>query len=327
MSQNTTSTRNSSGSPREPRDSGVGIKSIIGLCVSALLILLLTHPTWLPISAQARATMKDLTLGHFLIERSTRITLGHILTLILAFCVLWLLFIVVSLILAAIGKRSDRAATVTHLLRGVFKYLVMIVGLVWGLSILGVNTTAVLAGVGIIGLVLGFGAQSLIEDIITGFFIIFEGEYGVGDIIVLDDFRGVVRDIGVRTTVIEDTGGNLKVINNSDIRNFQNRSRKVSLAICLVGVAYDTDLLALEKMLGPELEKMYEPNKDLYLSAPKYLGVEELGDSGVVLKFTADCREVNIFRARRRLNRDIRVLFAEKGVEIPFPQVVVHKGD
>ena len=314
-------------SARQERENGVGIKSIVGLVVSALLIMLLLNPKWLPISAEARATMKDLTLGHFLIERSTRITLGHILTLILAVSVLVLIYNLSKVIMAAIAKRSDRAATVTQLLRGMLKYLAMIIGLVWGLSILGVNTTAVLAGVGIIGLVLGFGAQSLIEDIITGFFIIFEGEYGVGDIIVLDDFRGIVRDIGVRTTVIEDTGGNLKVINNSDIRNFQNRSRKTSLAICLVGVAYETDLMELEKMLGPELEKMYEPNKNLYLEAPKYLGVEELADSGVVLKFTVNVKEVNIFAARRRLNRDIRVLFAQKGVEIPFPQVVVHRGE
>ena len=325
MSQHLSS--NNTRKPRKPREDGISLRSIVGFAVSVVLILLLTHPNWLPISAQARATMKDLTLGHFLIERSTRITLGHVLTLVLSMCVLWVLYFVISLILRLIGARSERASTVTNLLRGVLKYLFGIIALVWGLSILGVNTSAVLAGVGIIGLVLGFGAQSLIEDIITGFFIIFEGEYGVGDIIVLDDFRGIVRDVGVRTTVIEDTGGNLKVINNSDIRNFQNRSRKTSLAICLVGVAYDTDLMALEQMLKPALEAMYEPNKDLYLNAPQYLGVEELADSGVVLKITVDCREVNIFRARRRLNRDIRVLFAEKGVEIPFPQVVVHQGD
>lgn len=122
-------------------------------------------------------------------------------------------------------------------------------------------------------------------------------------------------------------GKYLKVVNNSDIRNFQNRSRKHSLAITIVSVAYETDLMALEEMVKPELEKMYEQNKSLYLAAPEYYGVEELGESGVDLKFCVLCKEINVFAARRRLNRDIRVLFAEKGVEIPFPQVVVHKGD
>ena len=302
-------------------------KQIIGIVISGILIFVLLHPKWLPIGAASAGSMQELTLDHFLIQRSTQFTVAHWLTVLLAVCVVWLVYTILVIILKAIGKKNDRAATVTNLLRGMLKYASIIAAIVWGLSILGVNTTAVLAGVGIIGLVLGFGAQSLIEDIITGFFIIFEGQYGIGDIIVLDDFRGVVRDIGVRTTVIEDAGGNLKVVNNSDIRNFQNRSRKHSLAITIVSVAYETDLMALEEMVKPELEKMYEQNKSLYLAAPEYYGVEELGESGIDLKFCVLCKEINVFAARRRLNRDIRVLFAEKGVEIPFPQVVVHKGD
>ena len=302
-------------------------RQIIGIIVSAALIFLLLHPRWLPISGEAAGSMHELTLSHFLIQRSAQITVSHWLTVLLAVSVVWLIYTVLVIILKAVGKKNDRAATITHLLRGMLKYLAIIAGAVWSLSILGINATAVLAGVGIVGLILGFGAQSLIEDIITGFFIIFEGQYGIGDIIVLDDFRGTVREIGVRTTVLEDAGGNLKVVNNSDIRNLQNRSRKNSLAICLVGVAYETDLKALEAMLPTELEAMYEPNKKLYLSAPEYYGVEELGDSGVILKFVVPVKEVNVFAARRKLNRDIRVLFAEKGVEIPFPQVVVHKAD
>ena len=80
-------------------------------------------------------------------------------------------------------------------------------------------------------------------------------------------------------------------------------------------------------MLSENLPDMYLARKDLYLGAPRYLGVHELGDSGVVLKFVADVKEEDIFAAQRALNRDIRVLFADKGVEIPFPQVVVHDGD
>ena len=80
-------------------------------------------------------------------------------------------------------------------------------------------------------------------------------------------------------------------------------------------------------MLPPELKRMYEEHRDLYLSAPEYMGVEELGESGVHLKFKVQVQEDDVFVAKRRLNRDLRVLFAEKGVEIPFPQVVVHQGD
>ena len=221
--------------------------------------------------------------------------------------------------MAELMEKLDRA--------GVLKYVAVIAAVVWGLSILGVNTAAVLAGVGILGLILGFGAQSLIEDIITGIFIIFEGQYNIGDIIILDDFRGTVKDIGVRTTVIQDAGGNLKVVNNSDIRNFQNRSKETSIAICEVAVAYETDLYKLRELLEAELPKMLEKHPDIYLAAPKYLGVDALADSGVNLKIAVSTEEKNIFAAKRMLNQDVRMLFMEKGVEIPFPQVVVHKGE
>ena len=298
------------------------IKTIVGIVISVVLIVLLLNPQWL-FPASVTGSMQALESEHFLIENSGQITLSHILTLVLAVCIVWLIYTVLRLILRLIGKRSDRAGTIAQLLTGVLRYLAVIIAVIWGLSILGVNTAAVLAGVGIIGLILGFGAQSLIEDIITGFFVIFEGQYSVGDIIILDDFRGIVRSIGVRTTVIEDAGGNLKVVNNSDIRNFQNRSRVDSLAICLVSVAYDTDIRKLETLLAEHLPAMYERNRDLYLGAPYCLGVEELGDSGVLLKIVAPVREENIFPAQRRLNRDVWALFTEKGIEIPFPQVVV----
>ena len=300
-------------------------KNIIGIIISVILIVLLLNPQWLPVSAQTAETMGELRLEHFLIQRSGAITTAHLLTLLLAVAVVWLVYTIIRLILAAVGRRSDHAATVTTLVAGSLKYLAVIVAFVWGLSILGVNTTAVLAGIGIIGLILGFGAQSLIEDIITGLFVIFERQYEIGDIIILDDFRGTVRSIGVRTTVIEDAGGNLKVVNNSDIRNFQNRSRKMSLAVCDVDVAYDTDLRALEALLAKALPEMFLEHSDLYRKEPEYMGVESLAESGMTLRFTIPVKEVNIFRARRQFNRDLRILFAENNVEIPFPQVDVHQ--
>ena len=301
-------------------------KNIIGIIISVILIVLLLNPQWLPVSAQTAETMGELKLEHFLIQRSGAITTAHLLTLLLAVAVVWLVYTIIRLILAAVGRRSDHAATVTTLVAGSLKYLAVIVAFVWGLSILGVNTTAVLAGIGIIGLILGFGAQSLIEDIITGLFVIFERQYEIGDIIILDDFRGTVRSIGVRTTTIEDPGGNLKIVNNSEIRKLQNRSRANSIAACEVSVAYDTDIPRMEAILAEAFPKMFEEHRDVYLAPPRYLGVDELGDSGIKLKIIVDCAESKVFAAKRQLNRDVRILFSETGIEIPFPQVVVHKG-
>ncbi|MBR2781956.1 MAG: mechanosensitive ion channel family protein [Oscillospiraceae bacterium] len=302
-------------------------RTIIGIVVAVVLIVLLLNLGRLPIASQFKDAFLELKRDHFLLEGNGHITIAHLMTLLLAICIIWLCYIVIKFILFAIGKKTARAQTVTALLTGAAKYICVIAGIVWGLSILGVNTTAVLAGVGILGLILGFGAQSLIEDIITGIFIIFEGQYSIGDIIVLDDFRGVVRDIGVRTTSIEDAGGNVKVVNNSDIRNFQNRSRNTSLAMVEVSVAYNTDVKRMERIIREAMPAMYEEHKDLYLHVPYYQGVLSLGDSGVVIRVIAEVKEENIFIAQRQLTRDIWVLFGEKGIEIPFPQVVVHQGD
>lgn len=303
-----------------------GVGTLIGAAVAIVLIVLLLNPQWI-LKPDTAKEMQETTRENFLIGGDFQISLTRVLNVVLAIAVVCLCYLILRWIFGLLAKRNNRSASIATLLLSLLKYVAVIAAIIWGLGILGVSMTAVFAGVGIIGLALGFGAQSLIEDIITGFFIIFEGQYGIGDIIVLDDFRGVVRSIGVRTTVLEDAGGNLKIVNNSDIRNLQNRSRNASLAICEVDVAYDTDLKALEKMLPPELARMFEEHRDLYLAAPDYMGVEDLGESGVRLRFAVSCREENFFVAKRRLARDIRVLFAEKGVEIPFPQVVVHQGD
>ena len=300
-------------------------RTMIGTVIAVILTILLLNPKWLPLSQQTRDKLGDLEKSYFLIERSGRITLAHLLTLLLMICLLWLISMVFRLIIQYFAKKSLRSQTIASLAAGAFHYLIVIIGAVWGLAILGVNTMAVLAGVGIIGLILGFGAQSLIEDIITGAFIIFEGQYVIGDIIILDEFRGVVRNIGVRTTTIEDAGGNLKVVNNSDIRNFQNRSRNSSLAICEVSVAYDTDLKKLDQVMKEGLPRMYEAHKDLYKAVPIFRGVIALADSGVNLRITAEVKEEDVFVAQRQLNRDVWALFMEKDIEIPFPQVVVHR--
>ena len=302
-------------------------KSYIGTIIAVILAIVLLNPNWLPLSAETKESMQELRKTYFLIQRSGKITAAHILTLILAICLLWLIGFVLRMIIQYFGKKDLRSQTIANMLAGTLHYLIVIIGVIWGLAILGVNTTAVLAGVGIVGLILGFGAQSLIEDIITGAFIIFENQYSVGDIIILDDFRGTVRSIGVRTTVIEDAGGNLKVVNNSDIRNFQNRSRNNSVALVLVAVSYATDLRKLEKLLKEKLGDLQKEHPELYLSAPRYLGVDALADSGVNLKFAVNVKEENVFAGQRMLARDLKILFDDNGVEIPFPQVVVHNGD
>ena len=222
----------------------------------------------------------------------------------------------VSALLLKLPKET-RARTVCSLTRSILSYTAVLLSVFFGLRALGVDVTASLASVGVVTLIIGFGAQSLIEDVLTGIFLIAEGRYNVGDILVLDDFRGKVVDISVRTTTLEDSGGNHKIINNSEIRNFQNRSQKTSVAVSTISIGYDADLRAVEAVIADALPAMYEENRGVFLDVPQYLGVEELAESGVVLKFIVSATEENIFAARRALNRSLKLLFDEKGIDIP----------
>ena len=299
------------------------MKKVIGVVIALVLIIVLLIPS---ILGGIGIDLTEEIMNNMPFSGESKVTLNSVLVCILMIAIVYVVYFVLREIINLIAKKDKRTETVSVLLLSILKYAAVIIGIVWGLSIFGVNVAAIFASLGIVGLIVGFGAQSLIEDIITGMFIIFEGQYSIGDIIVLDDFRGTVRRIGVRTTTIEDTGGNLKVVNNSDIRNFQNRSKNLSIALCLVDVSYDTDLRYAEKVLNEAFPKMFEERKDIYSNAPILYGVEDLGSSGVQLKIGVDCKEEKIFVAQRALRRDVKLLFDEKGIEIPFTQVVIHNG-
>lgn len=138
-------------------------------------------------------------------------------------------------------------------------------------------------------------------------------------------FRGTVESIGIRTTAIKDVGNNVKIINNSDLRNILNRSTADSFAVTTVSVSYSTDLEKAEKVIAELLPKIREKYPDIFVAVPKYSGVQELADSGVILKFVAEVREQNVFSAPRILNRELKIGFDKAGIEIPFNQIVVHQ--
>ena len=234
---------------------------------------------------------------------------------------------VIRLILESVSrspKLKNRTRTIITVTLSLLKYAIVIAGICWGLAIAGVNTGTIFAGVGIVALIVGFGAESLVSDLVTGAFILFENQYNVGDIVELDGFRGTVDSIGIRTTGIRDAGGNLKIVNNSDIKNIVNRSEHGSVAISTVGISYKLSLEEVEKKIPAILEKIKDRNADVFTGAVVYLGVEDLADSCVLLKFKAEVDEKNIFAGRRLLNRELKVCFDESGIEIAYPQLDLH---
>ena len=239
--------------------------------------------------------------------------------MLVMFCANLLIFI-----LGLFKPKAHRGRTLVTLLSSLTRYVAALVILCWGLSIFGVDVTTIVASVGVVALIVGFGAESLIADVVTGIFMLFENQYNVGDIVEVNGFRGTVKEIGIRTTQIIDTGKNVKIINNSDMKNILNRSDNASIAVSSIDVAYSTDLEELEKKLPKLMAEIYQAHTDIMLSEPKYLGVQELGASGVTLKFMVEVTEENIFSAPRVLNRDLLIGFKKLGVEIPFPQLDVH---
>lgn len=227
-------------------------------------------------------------------------------------------------LLKALRPKSHRGMTMITLASSLIQYTAALVALCWGLSILGVNVSAIVASVGVLALIVGFGAESLIADVITGVFMLFENQCNVGDIVEVGGFRGTVQKIGIRTTCVVDGGGNVKIINNSEMKNILNRSDKASYAVCDIGIPYETDLEALEEQLPILLDEIPAKYPDLISEAPRYLGVQSLDSSSVVLRFTAAVSEENIYAAQRKLNRELLLGLRRLGVECPFPQLDVH---
>ncbi len=230
----------------------------------------------------------------------------------------------ISFILGLPKPENHRVRSVLSIISSVLKYVAAIVILCWGLSILGVNVSTIVASVGIIALILGFSAESLIADMVTGAFMIFENQYNVGDIVEVDGYRGTVTSIGLRTTCITDPGGNVKIVNNSAMKNILNRSDRPSRSISVISVPYSTDFVALESKIPALMTEIKNAHPDIFKAEPMYLGVDQLADSGVVLKFVAEVEEKNIFSGGRTLNHDLLLGFKKLGVECPFPQVDVH---
>ncbi len=240
------------------------------------------------------------------------------------FTIFVLVFMIIKIIFSRIFAKSRKGITIVKLVCSFLKYLLGVIAILMMLSAFGVDTTTLLASVGILTLVVGLGAQSLIADVIAGMFIVFESEFEVGDIVVIDGWRGTVSEIGIRATRIVDAGGNIKIINNSAISSVINQTEQISIAKCVVGIDYGESLERVEKIINDNLPKMKKNIPDI-LEGPFYRGVTALNTSSVDLLFIAKCEEENIYQVQRDMNRAIKLIFDANDINIPFTQVVVNE--
>lgn len=306
-------------------------KKVVILLVILVFFRIVTNPSILPLPARVKEWLRNAWSSMFgNVEEITQtitinwISLFQIVAIIL---MLALAYNLIKWILEKIHPKTGKGKSVHSMISSFSIYAIVLIGLIWCLAAIGVNLSTIFASIGIVALIIGFAAESLIEDIITGLFLVFEDEFNVGDIIEYNGFRGTVTKIGVRVTCLEDAGSNVKIVNNSDIRNVLNKSKALSAAIIDAPIAYSADLEGAETVLNEILAKFPEKYPEVFPAAPKYLGVQTLDASSVNLRVCANVAESNIFTAMRIMNREIKIGFDHAGIEIPFQQVVVHNAN
>ncbi|WP_394581537.1 mechanosensitive ion channel family protein [Cytobacillus firmus] len=216
-----------------------------------------------------------------------------------------------------------REATLLKLLENMLTYVVFFVAAIMILSVLTIDVKALLAGAGIVGLAVGFGAQSLVKDIITGFFIIFEDQFSVGDYIRIDQFEGTVEEIGLRTTKIKNWTGEVHILPNGSIMQVTNFSLNNSVAFVDVSIAYEGDIVKVEQVLQELFERLPEKYEDM-VKPPEILGIQNMAASDVILRVVSETLPMRHFYIARQLRKEIKLCLDEHGIEIPFPRLVMY---
>ena len=223
-------------------------------------------------------------------------------------------------------KISERKRkTLASVTKSVIKYLLYFFTVCHILTVFGVDITSIIAVASVGSVAIGFGAQNLVQDIISGIFILMEDQYGVGDVIEISGLSGSVEHIGIRTTILRSIDGNVHIIPNGQIKAMTNMSKGFNRAVVSVGIAYEEDIDHVLDVLKDEMQKIYDEQAIKGLMAvPVVLGVNNLGDSAVEIGISADSQIGENWQIERELRRIIKNRLAKEGINIPYPQSVVH---
>lgn len=227
------------------------------------------------------------------------------------------------------SKREEklREDTLISIVANTVRVLVWLLAGMIVLSELSVDIGPLVAGAGVAGIAIGFGAQEMIQDFVSGLFIIMENQYRVGDVVELDGFSGTVTEITMRSTVLRDLDGNVHHFPNGMVRHTINMTMEYSNINLDVGVGYDSDIEKVEKIInavGSEMSKDEVWGEDI-LEAPTFLRVDNFGDSSVDVKVMGKTKPSRQWAVTGELRRRIKAAFDKEGIEIPFPQRVVHQ--
>jgi len=222
-------------------------------------------------------------------------------------------------------RRHARASSLSHVLRGTISVVVWTIALMLVLSELGINLAPLIAGAGIAGVALGFGAQALVNDCISGFFMLLEDQYGIGDVVDLGEAVGTVEEVALRATVLRGIDGTVWHVPNGEVKRVGNKSQHWSTALIDIDVAYDADLTTVRDVMQQTAEEVCERASlsELILDAPHVLGVETLGADGITVRMAVTTAPGAQWDVQRQLREALKSAFDAAGIDIPFPQRTV----
>ncbi|MGH7483760.1 MAG: mechanosensitive ion channel family protein [Longimicrobiales bacterium] len=224
--------------------------------------------------------------------------------------------------------REQRGQTIAGLLNNVALVAVSVIALLFVLGIFVEDIGPLLATVGILGLAVSFGAQTLVKDVISGGFILMEGQYAIGDVIQVNGATGLVEKITLRTTVLRDISGAVHVVPNGQITMVSNLTKQWSRAVLDIGVAYKEDVDGVIRLLTEIGQEMRQDEEwgALILEEPEVAGLEAFGDSAVVIRVMVKTLPLKQWNVARELRRRIKNRFDREGIEIPFPHRTFYWG-
>ncbi|MDD2555630.1 MAG: mechanosensitive ion channel family protein [Syntrophaceticus sp.] len=219
-----------------------------------------------------------------------------------------------------------RVATLSGLVKSVIKYTIYFIGGVMVLDELGVPTTSILAGAGVLGIAVGFGAQNLVRDVLSGFFILFEDQFAVGDYVKVADAEGTVQDFGLRVTRIQIWTGEIHIIPNGLIDHVVNYSRSGMGVVLEIAVALEVDLDQAIDIINNVCHEVAEERSDQVVDEPQVLGVTGLDSSGATIQIFGKVNPMQQWSFGRELRKRIKEAFDQEGIEIPYPhRVLINK--
>ncbi len=230
---------------------------------------------------------------------------------------------------AVSARRAQRAMTIGSVLKSVITIVLIAVITTMMLSEIGVNIAPIIASAGIIGIALGFGAQSLVKDFLSGIFMIFEDQYGVGDVVDVGEATGTIEAVTLRVTRLRDLNGTVWYVPNGEILRVGNMSQNWSRAVVDVSVGYGEDLARVKRVLSEVAHDLWEDEdfKDLIIEEPEITGVEMLAADSVNLRVLIKTRPMEQWAVAREMRQRIKARFDHEGIEIPFAQRVVWHRD